>query len=221
MNNSYRDRTLALAGVFQAARLVQQLAHEGRSDSAALAASINSVLELESATTDDIYGGACGVLLGLQLVRDKLSGRTDHSDVEMARYVVNVLRLERRLERNTAMLETIRRGIEAIVAQTVQQTDEAGDDEEVHLSLTAKLAELYRMTLSTLTPRIMISGERGYLANPAIADKVRAVLLAGIRSAFLWRQLGGSRWQLLFRKAAIVREAIGILEQLRTRDATA
>lgn len=218
MNDPYRDRTLALAGVFQAVRLVQQLARHGRSDTEALTASINSVLELDCNTTEDVYGGVSGVALGLQLLRDKLSGHRDPSDIEMSRYVVNVLQLERRLKRNTAMLEAVRRGIESVMAQMRFFKGETRDDDQVHPNLAAKLSELYSVTLSTLTPRIIVSGERGYLANPAIADKVRALLLAGIRSAFLWRQLGGSRWQLLLRRNAIVREAVRILEQVRKED---
>lgn len=204
--------------MFQAARLVQELARHGRSDSAALAASINSVLELDSETTEAVYGGVGGVTLGLQLLRDKLSGHVNPGDTEMTRYVVNVLQLERRLKRNTAMLEAIRREIESVITQMRFFTAETRDDEQVHPNLAAKLSELYSMTLSTLTPRVMVSGEHGYLVNPAIANKVRALLLAGIRSAFLWRQLGGSRWQLLFRRNTIAREAVRILDQLRRRD---
>lgn len=219
VNSRFSDRILALAGVFQAARLVQQLARQGRSDTAALAASVNSVLEVDSATTEEVYGGAGGVVFGLELLRDKLSGRAaDPSDMEMARYVINVLQLERRLKRNKAMLEAIGRGIESATAQMQFFQVGSGNNQQIHPNLSAKLAELYTVTLSTLTPRIIVSGEQGYLANPAIADKVRAVLLAGTRSAFLWRQLGGRRWQLLLRRNAIVREAIRILDQLRKKD---
>ncbi|MEK9134155.1 MAG: DUF489 family protein, partial [Pseudomonadota bacterium] len=70
-------------------------------------------------------------------------------------------------------------------------------------------------TISTLTPRIMVNGEHGHLSNPLIAAKVRAALFAGIRSAFLWRQLGGNRWQLLFNRAKIAGEAAKILDGLR------
>ena len=81
----------------------------------------------------------------------------------------------------------------------------------VHPLLVEKLAELYSRTISTLTPRIMVSGEHGHLANPAIAARVRAALLAGIRSAVLWRQLGGRRWQLLLRRGRIARAAADLL----------
>jgi high frequency lysogenization protein len=77
--------------------------------------------------------------------------------------------------------------------------------------LIEKLAELYTQTISTLTPRIMVNGEHGHLENPVIAAKVRTALFAGIRSAFLWHQLGGNRWQLLFSRKKIANEAREIL----------
>ncbi|MFQ5761234.1 MAG: DUF489 family protein, partial [Acidiferrobacterales bacterium] len=86
---------------------------------------------------------------------------------------------------------------------------------QIHPHLAAKLAELYTMTLSTCTPRIMVNGEQGYLENPSIVDKVRSLLLAATRSAFLWRQLGGRRWQLLLRRNTIIREAMQILDDIK------
>ena len=200
---------LALAGVFQAARLVQQLAHQGRADTAALVASINSVLELDAGTTEEVYGGAGGVRLGLELLRDKLRGHNDASDMDLARYVVNMLQLERKLARDRVMLMTVRHGLESLDAFVTEK------DSEVNADVAARLAQLYQTTVSTLRPRIMVSGAQGHLANPATTDKVRAALLAGIRSAFLWRQLGGKRWHLVLAKSSIVRDAVHLLEQLR------
>ncbi len=47
MAKNYYDITLALAGVCQAARLVQQLAHQGHCDSDALHVSLNSIIDLD------------------------------------------------------------------------------------------------------------------------------------------------------------------------------
>lgn len=216
VNSRLRDRTLALAGVFQATRLIQQLAREGRADPTAIAVSINSVLEIDSATTDAIYGGPRGVALGLQLLRDKLRGHADQNDLEMARYVINVLQLERRLSGNSAMLSAIRDGIESTIVQMkFFRTENKDTSEQIHPNLAAKLADLYTLTLSTVTPRIMVNGEQGHLENPSIIDKVRSLLLAATRSAFLWRQLGGRRWQLLLRRNAIIHEAMQILDDIR------
>jgi high frequency lysogenization protein len=207
---SLRNPVLALAGIFQSARLVQQLAREGRTDNEALNASIQSILALDAPDVETVYGGARGVHLGLELLSTRLSGKTQPSDMEMARYVVALVQLEGSLRRRPAMLDAIRQGIDTARAQMkFFQNDTPAED--VHPLLMEKLAELYSQTISTLTPRIMVSGEHGHLNNPAIAAKVRATLLAGIRSAVLWRQLGGRRWQLLFSRGKIARAATELL----------
>jgi high frequency lysogenization protein len=211
MDTPFTDRTLALAGLFQAARLAQQLAREGRAETAAFTASVHSLLRIDAPSTESVYGGVPGVHLGLGLLRDKLAGETESGDVEIAKYVISMIHLEGRLRRHVEMQEAIRRGIEAIRSQ--MKFFEAGENgDTAHPRLVEKLAELYTQTLSTLTPRIMVSGEHGYLADPQVAAKVRAALFAGIRSAFLWRQLGGGRWQLLFLRGKIADEAARILD---------
>jgi len=208
---SFHDQVLALAGIFQSACLVQQLAREGHTDSAALRASIQSILALDAPDVVTIYGNARGVRLGLELLHTKLTGKTKSADMEMARYVVALVQLENSLRRRPTMLDDIRQGIDTARAQMKFFESDAPAD-GVHPLLMEKLAQLYSQTISTLTPRIMVSGEHGHLSNPAIAAKVRAALLAGIRSAVLWRQLGGRRWQLLFSRGKIARTAAELLE---------
>jgi len=207
---SLRNPVLALAGIFQSAYLVQQLAREGRADSDALRASIQSVLALNAPDVEAVYGGTRGVRLGLELLSTKLSGKTQPSDMEMARYVVAMMQLEGALRRRPAMLDDLRQGIDTARTQMKFFENEA-PAESIHPLLMDKLAQVYSQTISTLTPRIMVSGEHGHLANPAIAAKVRAALLAGIRSAVLWRQLGGRRWQLLFSRGKIARTSAELL----------
>jgi len=207
---SFHDQVLALAGIFQSACLVQQLAREGHTDSAALRASIQSILALDAPDVETIYGSARGVHLGLELLHTKLTGKTKSADMEMARYVVALVQLENSLRRRPTMLDDIRQGIDTARAQMKFFESDAPAD-GVHPLLMEKLAQLYSQTISTLTPRIMVSGEHGHLSNPAIAAKVRAALLAGIRSAVLWHQLGGRRWQLLFSRGKIARTAGEVL----------
>mgnify|MGYP003452179212 CR=1 FL=1 len=210
MARSSHDPILALAGIFQSACLVQQLAREGRTDTDALRTSIQSVLALDAPDVEAVYGGARGVRLGLELLSTRLTGKTRPSDMEMARYVVAMMQLEGTLRRRPAMLDEIRQGIDTARAQMKFFENDAPAD-GLHPLLMEKLAQVYSQTISTLTPRIMVSGEHGHLGNPAIAAKVRAALLAGIRSAVLWRQLGGRRWQLLFSRGKIARTAAELL----------
>ncbi len=208
------DQVLALAGIFQAARLTQQLARDGRADPGALAASLESILRLEAPNTESVFGGTPGLVLGLKLLRDKLTGQTDPRDLEMARYVMAMLQLEARLRRDAKVQAAIGRGVQTVQEQMKFFAATQGEDARQQI-LVDKLAELYTQTLSQLPPRIMVNGEHGHLANPIIAARVRVALFAGVRAAFLWRQLGGRRWQLLLSRRAIANEAAHILDGLR------
>jgi high frequency lysogenization protein len=209
-----RDRTLALAGIFQAARLTQQLAREGQADKTAFAAAVQSLLRLEAPSTEAVFGGMRGLEFGLRLIHEKLGGQSEPRDIEVARYVISIIQLEAVLRRQPEMLEAIGKAIASIESQMKFFANEDDDPEAVHPTLIEKLAELYQQTLSTLNPRIMVNGEHGHLANALTAAKVRAALFAGIRAAVLWRQKGGSRWQLLFHRKRLVHEAGALLDEL-------
>jgi high frequency lysogenization protein len=191
---------------------VRQLAHEGRCASDAFAASVGSIRKLDAGNTEEIFSGVGGVHIGLEFLRDKLSSVSETLDVEIARYVVAMLHLASRLTRRRDAQETIRNGIATIERQMAFFE---GSDEAVHPSLVEKLAELYIQTLSTLAPRIIVTGEHGYLVNPLVAARVRAALFAGIRAAFLWRQLGGRRWQLVLSRRKIMLAARELLDETR------
>jgi high frequency lysogenization protein len=59
----------------------------------------------------------------------------------------------------------------------------------------------------------MVNGEHNHLSNPDNANKIRALLLAAIRSAVLWDQCGGSRWQIMFNRKAFIAEAETIVKE--------
>jgi high frequency lysogenization protein len=65
------------------------------------------------------------------------------------------------------------------------------------------LGSLYADTLSHLRPRVLVQGNPHYLGQAAVVAEVRAVLLSAVRSAVLWRQMGGSLWDFMLRKRAM------------------
>ena len=205
MTFSYKDKALALAGIFQACRLVQQVARKNMADNVALEASLASVFKLDADTTEAVYGGVEGVRMGLKILQEQLEKSSKPRDIELTRYVIGVMHLERQLASQPEMLERIREGIEG-----AQQKREAFAI--THPDVIAQLAKVYSDTVSTLAPRIIVQGEEGYLSNLETANKVRALLLAAMRSAVLWRQVGGRRWQLLFVRGALVREVAAMLQ---------
>jgi high frequency lysogenization protein len=98
-------------------------------------------------------------------------------------------------------MSTIRSGIEQIITQTQ-------DEHSItHPEVIEHLASLYMQTLSTFEYRIKVTGEPRFLENTNNANKVRALLLAGIRSAVLWRQKGGRRWQFVWSRKKILQIA--------------
>ncbi len=55
MAKNYYDITLALAGICQSARLVQQLAHQGHCDGDALHVSLNSIIDMNPSSTLAVF----------------------------------------------------------------------------------------------------------------------------------------------------------------------
>jgi high frequency lysogenization protein len=203
------DRVLALAGVFQAALLTQQAAREGRPEGAAATASLESVFRVDAESVPAVFGGPAGVVLGLhELVRQL--AHPGRQRVEVARYAISLLQLERKLAADPRRLEAIGSGLE--VAASHRSGTPATDPETV-----TALAELYREQISTLSPRIMVQGDPALLQRPETGARIRAFLLAGIRAARLWQQCGGRRWHLFLRRRGLTDAARRVL---RTIDET-
>ncbi len=64
-----------------------------------------------------------------------------------------------------------------------------------------------------MQPRVIVAGQPFHLKDQAITEKIRAILLAGIRSAVLWKQVGGNQLQLLFKRKIYIEEAKYLLTQ--------
>jgi len=199
-------QVIALAGVFQAAALVRTTATTGSQDAAALEATIASILRVDVDQTADAFGGIAGLRLGLENLVQQLDRAP--GDLAVSQIAVSVLRVERKLVGRPAMLQTLREGIEAIQ----RQVDHLG---VTHASVLARLSELYANTLSNLRPRVVVQGNPLYLQQPAQVERIRATLLGGVRAAVLWRQVGGSQWQLLFKRSQAVMLARGLLTRSR------
>jgi high frequency lysogenization protein len=195
------NQVIALAGIAQAAALVGQLATTGKSDEIALETSLKSVLQTESDSVLEIYGNDLANLkLGLEHLNAQLTGY-EIAYPDEARYAASLVFLERQLCEQKSMLKTISIGIERAKAQTDHFP-------VLHENVLANFGDMYLQTVSKLQPRIMVNGVPDYLSRPDVANKIRACLLAGIRSAMLWKQCGGRRWKfLLFRKKTQVEVA--------------
>ena len=204
MPRNDHDRVIALAGLFQATHLVRSIARTGQADTADLETCLNSVFKIDANDSTEIYDGIAKLRTGLQLLTSQL---TQPQDMEITRYVLGLLVLERKLSRKPSLLDAIRSAIDTTFdkLQYFALTDD---------NIIASLADIYVRTVSTLTPKIMVSGEPSYLTQQSNADRIRALLLSGIRAAVLWRQSGGGRLTLLLRRKALFQEAERMLNTL-------
>ena len=212
MSYTDRDRTIALAGIFQAARLVQQIANTGMVEQDNVETCVKSLFKIDSSTPEDVFEGGHKLTLGYKTLLEQLGGASQKDsnnkprDIDITKYAISIAVLERRLSKNNDMSNKIAEEIEA----ASQQLDHYG---YTHDNILAKLAHVYSETISTLKPRIIVNGEHQHISNPNQANKIRAILLAGVRAAVLWRQCGGSRWQLLFTRKKVVGEAEKLLRE--------
>lgn len=192
---SRRDtRILALAGMLQALAQVRRIADTGQADSQILATALDSVFRIDAESPAAVYGDETALRPGLRLLRDYFGNKIQ--DVQLPRLALALLQLERRFSRNE-MAGRVHDGIVALAPEAARQGS-------AHPDVLAALGKLYADTVSDLRPRVMVQGNPHYLGQAAVVAEIRAVLLSALRSAVLWRQLGGSLWDFLLRRRAIV-----------------
>lgn len=203
------NQALSLAGLFQAAHLVEQLAKTGQANEQDLKTCIESLFETDPKHIKDVFGGhEKNIKLGFQEVRFLTDGKSKTgSSPDVMRYALGILHLERKLRKNKAMMKRLSNGIDS----AKRQLDHFHSS---HDNLMANLSGLYQETLSTFKFRIHVTGNAQHLRNPATANKIRALLLCSVRSAILWRQMGGRRWQLLFNRQKLNKACLDALDKI-------
>ncbi|MBT7879560.1 MAG: high frequency lysogenization protein HflD [Gammaproteobacteria bacterium] len=194
------ERALALAGLVQSCYLVAGIARTGMASQDNLAGCLESIFVTNPDETLDVYKGGNGVRTGLRLVSEILGELKIGEHGETIRYVMDVLSLEQRLRRTPKLMRSLGAGISAI--QEHRHLNELTvTDEDIIL----RLSRLYEETAGTAQPRIRIQGQQKHLGNTMNTSRIRALLLAAIRSAVLWHQLDGRRSQWLLGRGKLLR----------------
>lgn len=205
MSHSNYDRTIAFAGLCQAAALVQKLARDGSCDEQAFEASLTALLKTNPKSTLDIFDSEENLKIGLEAVSDKLTSSSLGN--ELTRYIIGLMALERKLNARKDSMSQLGDRIDTLVRQsehypiTCQQ-------------MISNCASVYLDVISPLGPRIQIAGTPAVLQQTQNQEKVRALLLSGIRCAVLWRQVGGKRRHLIFGRKKIVEQAKILLARI-------
>ncbi|ELH3006378.1 high frequency lysogenization protein HflD [Vibrio vulnificus] len=205
MANTLYDRTIAFAGMCQAVALVQQIARNGHCDQDAFETSIKAILNTNPANTLDVFGNESQLKLGLECLVKGIDSTPTGSEV--TRYLISLMALERKLMgRNDAMSQLGDR-----IQMVQRQTEHYDLFEEQMIS---NVASIYLDVISPIGPRIQVTGTPTVLQQTSNQHKVRALLLSGIRSAVLWRQVGGRRRHLIFGRKKMVEQAQILLTRM-------
>jgi high frequency lysogenization protein len=183
-----QERVLALAGLVQGLKQVRRIAETGQADASVLATALDSVFRIDAESPEAVYGSVGDLRPGLVLLRDYFGNRS--KDEALPRLALAVLQIERRFVRDGAMVQQVQDGI----AAASPLAERLGSS---HPDVLAALGKLYADTVSNLRPKVMVQGNPHYLGQADIVSEIRALLLAALRSAVLWRQMGGSLFDFL------------------------
>lgn len=209
--NQTQQQVIALAGLFQAMEAVDHIAQTGRCNEAVLETSIKSLFVENPDTALSVYGELSDIKPGLQLLQRLLTDNSaNNKQLNYVRYALAVVQLERRLNKAPDMLNTISKRLE----HAKNQITHFG---ALHENVFSGVASIYSDTISTFSLRIHISGQEQQLKIAQNADKIRSLLLTGIRAAILWRQVKGHRWHFIFKRKAIINECEFLLSKIETQ----
>lgn len=214
-----KDQTLTLAAICQAAYFVQQVSRTGQIDDNEFAILLNSITITSPENTLAVYGGELvNLKQGLNHLINHLGdssvakGNTNSEakkvkDPELTRYIISLINLERKLIKQPKQLALLGERIEASKRQLAHY--EITSD-----TLISSFASIYSDIISPLGTPIQVTGEPSILKQTANQHKIRALLLAGIRAAVLWRQVGGKRRNILFSRSKLVKTAEQLLQTI-------
>lgn len=199
-----KERTMALAGIFQATELVRQAANHGTWSGYAADTCLDSLLAIEADTVEEIYGNPDRLRLGAETLVSVLQG--DRRYMESLGYAVSIMQLENNFRKKAAMQKQI--GSEL---QLIANIDNGFEEHEIRDLQAKEIATLYTETISTISPRIVINGRPQHLQVDRTVNWIRTLLFSGLRSAVLWRQMGGGRFNLMFGRKKMLEQAQTLL----------
>lgn len=203
--SAWSERTLALAAACQALAQVKQLARHGEvADVGMRDQLLASVLNLQATQASELYPESAQVALGLRVLLQQL-GATRDKDVELTRYMVSILALERKFEKQSQASDALSKRLQ----QLQRQQDTFGFSAD---TVMAGMASAYSDVLSPLMQPIRISGNPQHLQRVGVQHQIRALLLAAIRAVFMWRMLAGKRRHFIFSRQRYVAAAHQLLK---------
>jgi high frequency lysogenization protein len=203
----FEDIVIALAGIAQASSLVSDIANSGQCHNYYFEACLKSIVIDDPLQTIDVFGDLNHLKLGLETIRRHFSASKVNPDI--GRYLVNLTMIQKQLQKDPALFSELSNRLDNAKRQL--------DYNEVSSpQMLETFADIYTSTISKLPLRIQVSGKQELLEPKYNQNKVRAILLAGVRAAVLWRQVGGKRRQILFQRKKLLAACQSLLERVKS-----
>jgi len=200
-------QTMAFAAMAQCAQLAHNMAKNGSVDPTQWSVVINGLLCTDPASYRDVYTPTGDLFLGYKTLLTQLSDSGEGRSIEITKYITGLISLERKLSATSSSMSMMGQRLEQVKRQLHHFT--ISDD-----AVIANMASIYTDIISPLGAKIHINGSPTQLQQQAVQQKIRALLLAGVRAAVLWRQMGGKRRHLFFSRKELVRNAKQQLNQV-------
>lgn len=219
--NVRQNRALALAGVFQATQLTHMTAMTGQQSigengnfyfEQLIKASLNIRPAVNSSTqTLDFFNQLGDIALGLKTLESSINQpfsptpKTKIPKMPSAKlpmsYAMALLHLEKKVYSNPEYVAIIEKSQQKILKQL-----SFFDHNYLHSSIIANLAQAYVDTAGQINPRILVRGNAEAFKDANHTNRIRACLFTGLQLAHLWRQLGGSSWNMIFSKRKLLQD---------------
>ena len=180
-------RSLSLAGVVLAAGLVDATAHGRHRDPTAVTAVKNAITSQHAGSLREVFPTIGDFRSGVRSTVEALKGKPESPEV--LRYALQLIELAGLLKQS-----------EDVIGKLGRELDQLPQD-----PTDLELARVYQASISTLGKRIQVTGNPELLKQDETANDIRALLLGGVRFAWLWQQLGGRRWHLVLKRKQVLR----------------
>ena len=188
------DYIMALSALIQSAFFVEKIATSSKEIDNDVKILLESIYKTEIFSAENIYGHKRNLSIGQNVLKNILNGNNEIYLMNTQKYALSIILIQKNISKIKDLQDLIRKKIDNYNENSMMATN--------FEDLISYSERIYTKYIAIIRPRVIISGKKEFLeANSSL---IRALLLSGIRAAFLWNYHGGSKWQLMFRRSEIL-----------------
>lgn len=196
-NQNIDEQIVCMSALFLAVETVETLAKTGRCEMTIIEALLPSLLRRNQNQALEYYDHHATLDYGREILLNMLNKQLDP---QIMRYALQLIHIERKLSNNAQLM--------SVLGQRLKQVAEQAEHFGIgHDNVLANIASIYSDTASKAATKIMVSGEPSILNQQENINKIRSLLMCGVRACSLWRANGGGRWQLIVVRGKMAQRA--------------